>query len=372
VKRRAALVLLVAGAWAPPALAIPEDNYGAVRGTIVQPWYETHRRMKTVVAPDGVHLSAVEFPAADNDVALVILGGRTESHVKYAEVIHDLQPWGYSLYSYDHRGQGLSQRLLDNGNKQYVRDFDDYVTDLKHYLDTEVRPHGHRKVFILAHSMGGLIATLFAERYPHEVDGYVLGTPMHRFYTKPFPEPVAAGLGWFGVLTFQGDEYGPSQGEPEPESFDTNRVSHSRARWQFNDDLSTRLPMLNMGGVTYQWVQQAFGAASQARREAKKFGAPVLIFQASDDTVVRNDGQDDVCTAARECEKVMLQGARHESMQEVDSIRDEVLGRAHAFFETQRNSDGWDDATGCSQAGGASAAWLMLGLWMLRRRQVAG
>ncbi|MCV5871060.1 alpha/beta fold hydrolase, partial [Escherichia coli] len=44
--------------------------------------------------------------------AVLIVNGRIESSWKYQELFYDLYRQGYDVYSFDHRGQGLSDRLL--------------------------------------------------------------------------------------------------------------------------------------------------------------------------------------------------------------------------------------------------------------------
>lgn len=61
----------------------------------------------------------------------------------------------------DHRGQGRSGRLLSDTHRGHVVNFSDYVDDLAALWQQQVVPGHWRKRFILAHSMGGAIATLF-------------------------------------------------------------------------------------------------------------------------------------------------------------------------------------------------------------------
>ena len=84
------------------------------------------------------------FPSADGNYELngiiffhphergliVVVNGRSESWLKYGELFHDLQDQGYSVASYDQRGQGLSPRLLA-GNPQIgeIDNFDEYARD---------------------------------------------------------------------------------------------------------------------------------------------------------------------------------------------------------------------------------------------------
>ena len=64
-----------------------------------------------------------------------------------------------------HRGQGRSGRLLADPHLGHVNRFNDYVDDLAAFWQQEVQPGPWRKRYILAHSMGGAISTLFLQIY---------------------------------------------------------------------------------------------------------------------------------------------------------------------------------------------------------------
>jgi lysophospholipase len=68
--------------------------------------------------------------------ALVIAPGRSESSPEYYETAIDYIAKGYSpVFVIDHRGQGLSPRMLKNQYKGHVVEFIDYVTDFKFAVD---------------------------------------------------------------------------------------------------------------------------------------------------------------------------------------------------------------------------------------------
>ena len=52
--------------------------------------------------------------SASEKVAIVVVSGRTEHITKYAEFFYDFKDLGYSFFIYDHRGQGSSERLLND------------------------------------------------------------------------------------------------------------------------------------------------------------------------------------------------------------------------------------------------------------------
>ncbi len=82
------------------------------------------------------------------------------------EVAYDLFHCGFDVMIIDHRGQGRSGRLLSDTHRGHVVNFSDYVDDLAALWQQQVVPGHWRKRFILAHSMGGAIATLFSATLP--------------------------------------------------------------------------------------------------------------------------------------------------------------------------------------------------------------
>ena len=98
---------------------------------------------------------------------------------QYQELAWDLWRQGYSLYLIDHRGQGMSDRMLADKEKGYVDQFDDYVADLKQFHDEVIAQDKPAKLFLLAHSMGGpsRLGLGYLERWPNDIQAAVLSSP---------------------------------------------------------------------------------------------------------------------------------------------------------------------------------------------------
>lgn len=290
-----------------------------------------------ITGRDGVRLRHVTFTAQPETAAIVLAPGRTEPAEKYAEVIDDLLGLGYSLYVLDARGQGRSGRLLgaDAGpesperQKQHVVRFDDYVDDLKTFVDRVVRAAPHRRLFGLGHSMGGAILTRYAQVHPDDLDALVLCAPMHDV-------PV----GFWGrryidlqVLLGRGDEYvrGAGPYDPNKEPFAGNPTTSSAARYRAKHALLVD-PALKVGGPTYRWVQEACRATALMRAEAARLTKPLLVLQAATERVVVNAAQDEVVARAPRASKVVIHGALHELLLEEDALRDGVLAHITRFL----------------------------------------
>ncbi len=86
---------------------------------------------------------------------------------------------GFDVLIIDHRGQGRSGRMLPDTHRGHVVDFSDYVDDFAAFWQQESQPGPWRKRYILAHSMGGAISTLFLQRYePQAFHAAVFCAPM--------------------------------------------------------------------------------------------------------------------------------------------------------------------------------------------------
>ena len=97
--------------------------------------------------------------------ALVIAPGRSESSPEYYETAIDFINKGYSpVFVIDHRGQGLSPRILKNNYKGHVVEFIDYVTDFKYaveQINKDLKTNYGRTnepLFLTTNSMGTAIS----------------------------------------------------------------------------------------------------------------------------------------------------------------------------------------------------------------------
>ena len=93
---------------------------------------------------------------------VLIAHGYGEHLGRYAHVVAALTAGGYAVAGLDHRGHGQSA-----GRRADVVRFDDYVADLDvlaRHARATVAPPG-AKLFLLGHSMGGLIATRYAQKH---------------------------------------------------------------------------------------------------------------------------------------------------------------------------------------------------------------
>src|SRR5215470_8369141 len=107
-----------------------------------------------------------------------VFQGRGEFIEKYFEVIADLRRRGFAVAAMDWRGQGGSDRLLNNPRKGHVRSFRDFDRDLAAFMKAIVLPDCPPPYVALAHSMGGHILLRNAVLPSSWFSRMVLSAPM--------------------------------------------------------------------------------------------------------------------------------------------------------------------------------------------------
>jgi alpha-beta hydrolase superfamily lysophospholipase len=112
------------------------------------------------------------LPTADPSGVVVIAHGFAEHGGRYAGVAERLVAAGYAVRAADHRGHGRS-----GGRRTSVVRFADYVTDLKTVISTCRKQWPDQQIFLIGHSMGGLVALSLAVTYPESLDALVVSAP---------------------------------------------------------------------------------------------------------------------------------------------------------------------------------------------------
>jgi len=122
---------------------------------------------------DGTGIFYRHYRAESERACMVIAHGLGEHSGRYGNVVERLLPKGISVWVPDHRGHGQS-----GGQRGHVLNFAQYLTDLRETLDLATKDiPAETPCFLLGHSMGGLIALYFAQRYPGQIDAVVASSP---------------------------------------------------------------------------------------------------------------------------------------------------------------------------------------------------
>ncbi len=274
-----------------------------------------------IEAAGGHRQRAAYYPAAEPVGTVVISAGRTEFIEKYFEVIGELRDRGFSVLIHDWRGQGLSTRLLPDALKGHADRFHDLVADfgrlLDHYQDRLPRPW-----ISLSHSMGGCLTMLALARGEQRFSAAIQSAPM--LGLKPQRQLHLRAAVWLMAHLGAANAYalgGP--GDPFTSTFEADRLTHDRARFDRTHALILEHRDLALGGVTWGWVDSAFEAIAWLHRTRRlaQVAIPVTLIGAGLDNLVDNHGQKLVADHLPHSRYLEIPEAFHEILMETDDIR---------------------------------------------------
>lgn len=287
---------------------------------------------ETLTTADGISLAYMVAKHPNARAAIVLSSGRVESYLKYQELIFDLYQQGYSIYAVDHRGQGLSGRMTANPHMGHVRRFNDYIDDFALFMQTIVLKQNERQLFLLGHSMGGAIGTLYLKQHPDIFTAAAFSAPM--FGIKlPMPKGFVRWLASKLDTTLNAGEANYVLGGQNYTnvSFKDNELTHSQARYQAYRELYEAAPQLQLGSPTNRWLTEALDAADTCVLATAQIRTPILILQASEDKIVDNAAQH--LAVSSNCQLKIIAGAAHEIFMEKDACRNQALNDLLDFFK---------------------------------------
>jgi lysophospholipase len=270
----------------------------------------------------------------------VLLGGQTEFIEKYDEVIGELNARGFTVATFDWRGQGGSERGQHNPLPAHVRDFAEYDDDLTSFLDQVVRPISDAPPFALAHSMGGHILLRTLHDKPGAIRAAVLSAPMIEFSARGYPPWLARAVtGLHNALDRGGDfAWGMAGRDPFLITFDTQLVTSDRERFARAQKFLSDHPDLRLAGPSWGWLQAAY-------RSMARMAQPGYAEAIETPTLVCGPGKDRICVteATREFARRMPHGeyldlpdSEHEILMENDGIRARFWAAFDEFVSISR------------------------------------
>jgi lysophospholipase len=288
-------------------------------------------------AYDGVKIRYAIWPrtAAKALGTVCLFGGRTEFIEKYFETASDLRHRGFAVATMDWRGQGGSDRLLRNKRKGHVETFRDFDRDLAQFMSQIVLPDCPAPFYGMAHSMGGHILLRSATTKVCWFDRIILSSPMIDIIPEltgsPFLRLFVESLVMIGL----GDLYVPG-GKPTPwemQPEESNRLTSDMLRLERIRDVLKAAPWLGLGSPTFGWVQAAARSIMQinAFQFAASIRVPVLIVASGNDSVVSMRATESFAGRTKNCQLLVVAGAKHEILQERDELREQFWAAFDAY-----------------------------------------
>jgi acylglycerol lipase len=121
--------------------------------------------------------------------AVVVVPGFNSHSGYYAGVAERLAAVGHATYAIDLRGRGRS-----DGERFYVDQFVDYVSDIAALMDVVKSRDARLPVFLLGHSAGGVLACLYTLEHPSALAGLICESFAFQTPAPDFALAVLKGL----------------------------------------------------------------------------------------------------------------------------------------------------------------------------------
>jgi lysophospholipase len=295
-----------------------------------------------VPARDGWPLRTYVQPARGvRRGAILWLGGRGDIFEKYLECFDEWTRAGWSIESFDWRGQGGSGRLGRNPRVGHADDFAPWIDDLAAFYEDwaarEAGPH-----VVMGHSMGGhLLLRALAEKRITP-DRVVLSAPMLGFDTGLLPFDLAKLIATILARLTSGNR--PAWNENErpgpPDASRQNYLTHDEARygdevfWKETDNVSLTLGPPSWGwlGASYRSIAGLLKAGS-----VEHIAIPVLIVGTDGDKLVSPAAIRTFSGRLAHAELIMLgKDVAHEVLRERDAPRTQLMAAIAKFLETAK------------------------------------
>jgi len=267
----------------------------------------------------GGHLRTGVWRAVGGRGGVLLLGGRAEFIEKYHQTIGELLGRGFDVFTFDWPGQGGSSRLLADPQKGHIGNFADYLAALDRFIADVVTRRG--PLYGLAHSMGAHCLLRYLHDRPGVIERVVCCATLAGLHLGAAQRllchlAVRAGLG---------KRYAPGQ-HPFNEAdrrFANNRLTGDRARFDEYLAWLECKPGLQLGGVTWGWLDAALRSMAliNAPGYAEAVETGVLMVRAGADRVVSRSAQARLAARLPRAKMITLDGARHEILRETDDLR---------------------------------------------------
>ncbi len=241
---------------------------------------------------------------------LVIQHGFGEHSDRYHFLLETLQGSNTTVYALDARGHGRSE-----GKRGHVEQFQYYIDDLTDLIQIAKREQQVDKVYLLGHSLGGVIASQYALQFENQkgLEALILSSPAFRVHMN-FSQQVKKIMAY--ILA------GIAPATTIDANLDIQLLSHDQ------DVVAAyaKDPLVH-GKISFQMGKNLFLLGKALIKKARVLNIPCFIFTGDADSIVNHEGAKDFYenTLSKDKNLQVYPDLYHETMNELPERRKEVL-----------------------------------------------
>jgi alpha-beta hydrolase superfamily lysophospholipase len=210
------------------------------------------------------------LPDSPPKAVLLLVHGLGEHSGRYANLVEHFVPLGYAVYGIDHVGHGRS-----GGTRVYVERFEDFLAPLTMFCGMVRAQQPGVPIFLVGHSMGGLIGAAYLLDHADGLQGAVLSGPSVKVPDDISPAVLFVGkvlsalLPGIGILAL--DAGGISRDPAVVEAY-------------------VKDPLVYTGKTTARLGAEMLETMRRVVSQAAQIRLPLLILQGGADRLVDPDG----------------------------------------------------------------------------------
>jgi len=245
------------------------------------------------------------LPVREAKAVLFIVHGLGEHSGRYRNVFNHFVPLGYAAYGFDLPGHGKSE-----GGREEVQSFEDYTSTLTTFYNMVKAWQAGKPIFLLGHSMGGLIAPYYLLDNQKKFNGAIISAPLIKVSENISPLTIAMGK----VLSVVAPKAGLLTVNANDISCDPEVV-----KAYVND------PLVFHSKTPARLAAEMLKAMLRVNAELDKISLPFITVQGGDDKLVDPEGARILYNKASSKDKTLkiYEGFHHEVFNEPE--RQQVL-----------------------------------------------
>ncbi|WP_400163143.1 lysophospholipase [Brevibacillus sp. TJ4] len=254
----------------------------------------------------------------DSQGIVVLVHGTGEHYGRYQHVGEYLNRCGWDVYTGDLPGWGRT-----SGRKGHIDSFAQYTDTVRAWVEEALEDAAERRpVFLLGHSLGGLVAVRFITAYERrgELAGMILSSPclQLKLQVPAWKTQLARLLDTIWPTLSMANGITPEMVSRDPEV----------QRAYVSDPY-------NVPKVSVRWFQELHRAMDEAWKQRKKLDIPLLVLQAGDDSLIESAAVERFATGLPHCTFHLFPGLRHELLNEPE--KNEVMQRIEGWMTAKKN-----------------------------------
>jgi len=269
----------------------------------------------------------------ENRGTILLQQGHNEFIEKYFETIQEFLNRSFNVVCFDWRGQGMSDKMINDEHKQFIDDFNIHDKDLEFIIENFIQKRFQKPLIGIGHSMGGCILLSFLKGHKNIFDKIILSAPMLGFRNETIVMPFIQ----LANILFPKTDYligsKPNMGKETP--FKGNELTTDKERYQRTLKLVRKKPNIRLWGITNGWAKAVKIKLLSMREKnwAEDVSYKILFLNNLKDRVVSSKHIKSMAKRLGNSQIINFENTKHEIFMEDNKCRNKMWDEIDNFLD---------------------------------------